>query len=55
MAVRLIVSNRKFIETIAGLMNKTDNAGSEFILKIVVGEFAKNLCTGQKSPNLRLP
>ncbi|MCB0726946.1 MAG: TIGR01777 family oxidoreductase [Ignavibacteriae bacterium] len=43
------VSNRKFIETIAGLMNvKLIMPVPEFILKIVVGEFAKNLCTGQR-------
>ncbi len=43
------VSNRKFIETTAGLKNvKLILPVPEFILKIVVGEFAKNLCTGQR-------
>jgi len=43
------VSNRKFIETLAGIKNvKIVLPVPEFVLKIAVGEFAKNLCTGQR-------
>ncbi|HMQ68211.1 MAG TPA: TIGR01777 family oxidoreductase [Ignavibacteria bacterium] len=43
------VSNRKFIETMAGIMDvKLILPVPEFMLKIAVGEFAKNLCTGQR-------
>lgn len=43
------VSNKKFIETIAGILNvKMILPVPEFVLKIAIGEFAKNLCTGQR-------
>lgn len=43
------VRNKKFIQTIAGIKKvKIILPVPEFILKIVVGEFAENLCTGQK-------
>lgn len=43
------VSNKRFIETIAAILKvKIIVPVPEFVLKIVIGEFAKNLCTGQR-------